>query len=346
MLRRAGLVVAVLFLLTLIPVASVSAASRTPTTSSAVTLSHKVTLWGETSIDGPALASFLDNFEGVGFVTTIGWTGTDTAHHLNLIRSSDGPANGVTHFKDKLTLKETSFVRPAVVYLGGGLASTVVAWTGNDTAHTLNVLWDAYGTPQKRILWGETSIGAPALTYFNNSLILAWTGTDAHHSLNILPIGVAEPKVGTKTVLSQFSSPSGPTLATFSNATSTRLVLNWTTNDQHLNQAYSTDGTHFTASLGAGGLPQLSATAPSSQYHQSEGGPEYWMGWTGTNSTHSLNLQWTAHFPQWPDPASTKTVLSDTAFAGPQIVFNDGYLIAWTGTDTQHTLNLAMFEGF
>jgi allophanate hydrolase subunit 2 len=39
-------------------------------------------------------------------------------------------------------------------------------------------------------------------------------------------------------------------------------------------------------------------------------------------------------------------VLTDTAFTGPQIAFNDGYLIAWTGADAQHTLNLATFEGF
>jgi hypothetical protein len=346
MFKRTGLAIVILFLLTLIPVTSVSAASSASVAARAVTLSHKVTLSGETSIDGPALASFFDNFEGIGSVTIIGWTGTDTQHHLNLIRSSDGPANGVTHFKDKLTLKDTSFVRPAVVYVPGPLESTVIAWTGTDAAHTLNVIWDAYESPQKLTLRGETSIGAPALTYFNGDLILAWTGTDTHHSLNVLPIGVAGPHVGTKTVLSQFSSLSGPTLSTFSNATTSRLVLNWTTSDQHLNQANSNDGTHFTASLGATGLPQLSASAPSSQYHQSEGGPEYWMGWTGTNATHSLNLQWTAHFPKWPNPASTKTVLSDSAFGAPQIEFNDGYLIAWTGTDAQHTLNLAMFEGF
>jgi hypothetical protein len=346
MFKRTSLAIAVLFLLTLVSVVSVSAASSTSHAPQAVTLSHKVTLWGETSIDGPALASFFDNFEGIGSVTIIGWTGTDTQHHLNLIRSSDDPANGVTHFKNKLILKDTSFVRPAVVYVPGPLESTVVAWTGTDAAHTLNVIWDAYGTPQKLTLRGETSISAPALTYFNGNLLLAWTGTDTHHSLNILPIGVAGPQVGTKTVLSQFSSLSGPTLSAFSNATSARLVLNWTTSSQHLNQASSTDGTHFTAGLGATGLPQLSATAPSSQYHQSEGGPEYWIGWTGTDTSHHLNLQWTAHFPQWPDPASTKTALTDSAFAGPQIAFNDGYLIAWTGTDTQHTLNLATFEGF
>jgi hypothetical protein len=39
-------------------------------------------------------------------------------------------------------------------------------------------------------------------------------------------------------------------------------------------------------------------------------------------------------------------VLTDSAFAGPQIAFNDGYLIAWTGTDAQRTLNLGMSEGF
>ncbi|HEY1391047.1 MAG TPA: hypothetical protein VGF38_21100, partial [Ktedonobacterales bacterium] len=104
MFKRTGLAIVVLMLLTLVPVASASAASSTSHAPQAVTLSHKVTLWGETSIDGPALASFFDNFEGLGSVTIIGWTGTDAQHHLNLMRSSDDPANGVTHFKDKRTL--------------------------------------------------------------------------------------------------------------------------------------------------------------------------------------------------------------------------------------------------
>jgi hypothetical protein len=52
--RRVGLAIVVLFLLTLVPVASVSAASSTSHAPRAVTLSHKVTLWSEMSYRYPA----------------------------------------------------------------------------------------------------------------------------------------------------------------------------------------------------------------------------------------------------------------------------------------------------
>jgi hypothetical protein len=47
---------------------------------------------------------------------------------------------------------------------------------------------------------------------------------------------------------------------------------------------------------------------------------------------------------QWPDPATTKTVLGQTALGGSQIAFNDGFMLAWTGTDSLHHLNVAEFE--
>lgn len=300
---------------------------------------------GESSIDGPAFASITDSFEGVRFTTTLGWTGTDPQHHLNLLQSTDDPATGVTHFGHKLTLGETSFARPALVQFGSGIGGTAVAWAGTDAAHTLNVMRGAYGAQKTLTLWGETTNGAPALAFFNNGLVLAWTGTDANHSLNVLPLALGDLQPGTKTVLAQFSSSAGPNLSVFSNASTMELVLHWTTPTRHPNQAYSTDGVQCTSGLGAGGTPQLSASAPSSFYHQSEGAPAYWLAWTGTDPAHLLNLQWTAHFPQWPDPASTKTVLADAALGGPQIVFNSGFLLAWTGTDPGHSLNVAAFEG-
>ncbi len=45
------------------------------------------------------------------------------------------------------------------------------------------------------------------------------------------------------------------------------------------------------------------------------------------------------------DPATTKTVLGDTALGGPQIAFNAGFFIVWTGTDPLHHLNIAYFQG-
>jgi hypothetical protein len=193
-----------------------------------------------------------------------------------------------------------------------------------------------------RTLFGETSISAPGLALFHGKLLLSWTGTDANHSLNVLPLSLPTLTPGAVTTLPQFSSLAGPNLSQVGSS----IVLNWTTRSQHLNLASSADGVHFTSALGAGGLPQLSAAAPDSLFTPREGGPEHWLAWTGTDAFRHLNIQWTAHYPQWPDPARTKTILGDTALHGPQIATNAGFFIAWTGTDSAHHVNVAYFEGF
>jgi len=339
-----GLLFALLagFLVTAAPVAHAGPHQQARPASSAILL-HKVTL-NESSIDGPALSSILDNFEGVHFNTAIAWTGTDALHHLNLRWSSDDPANGLVHFGNKVTLHETSLARPAVQVTGGGLGLTFVAWTGTDAAHTLNVMAIYHdGTVVRKLtLWGKTSIVAPALIAWKGGVVLAWTDTSASHSLNVLPLSM-QLQPGVRTVLPQFSSMAGPSLSVYSNTT-TQLVLDWTTKTLHLNQAYSTDGVHFTSALGPGGTPQLSSNAPSSFFHQSEGAPSNWVSWTGTDAAHHVNLQWSTHWPQWPDPATTKLVLGDTALGGSQIAFNDAFVLAWTGTDALHRLNVAEFE--
>ncbi len=353
MLKRLGFAGLALLLFTFVSALPASAAAQPPAAPQAsaapqaVSLSNKVTLWGETSVDGPALSSITDNFEGVHEITTIGWTGTDTLHHLNLLQSSDNPALGALHFGNTITLPDTSFARPAIYQFGGGIGTTAVAWTGTDSNHSLN-LATFYSTGQVAQRWTfrhESSNYAPALAYFGSDLILAWTGTDANHSLNVLPINFSTKMVGTKTILSQFSSSAGPNLAVYALGSGAQLVLNWATPTQHLNLATSTDGSHFTNTLGAAGTLQLSAQAPSSLYVAAEGGPDYWMAWTGTDPAHHLNIQWTQNFPQWPDAATTKTVLADSAFGGPQIASNQGLIIAWTGTDPGHTLNVALFQG-
>src|SRR5215471_5526506 len=54
---------------------------------------------GDSSIDGPALWT-----SSAGDVRAmLGWTGTDPAHHLNLMTSKDG-----VHFGNKLVLADTS----------------------------------------------------------------------------------------------------------------------------------------------------------------------------------------------------------------------------------------------
>src|SRR5262249_14655258 len=115
----------------------------------------------ETSIDGPALSSVVGSFQGKPFTkSVISWTGTDPAHRLNVETSADG-----LHFRNKRTLRETSPFRPDVTQIGAPAGGNItVAWTGADPNHSLNVLFDVYGTrPKKLTFFGESSIAAPAV---------------------------------------------------------------------------------------------------------------------------------------------------------------------------------------
>jgi hypothetical protein len=174
--------------------------------------------------------------------------------------------------------------------------------------------------------------------------LVAWIGTDANHSLNVLPItraGTGGLTPGKKTVLSQFSSDAGPSLVNIDSGSvnASEFVLGWSARGtRQLNLAESTDGANFASALGAG-LPQTSASAPQFLPQGSSSGC---IAWTGTDAAHHLNVQCTTHFPQFPDPAHTKTVLAETALGAPGFVSNE---IAWTGTDAAHHLNVAQLQG-
>jgi hypothetical protein len=309
----------------------------------AVTESAKVTL-NETSIAGPG-------FNGV----VIAWTGTDAAHHLNARIGSPPPqpGSGNLSFPSKTTFPETSSFGPALSMLpsaGGAPPDFAVAWTGTDTHHSLNV--EEIGGP--KLTLDETSIATPALAFGNISgtarLLLAWTGTDASHSLNVLPLtpnGSESFDIGTKTVLSQFSSDAGPTLfASFSSgggiAPPTTFVLGWSGRaTQQLNLAESPDAVTFSSAL-VSRLPETSATPP--QLIQSSA-TNACIAWTGTDAAQHLNVQCTTHFPQFPDPVDTKTVLPERALGAPGFADNSASEIAWTGTDAAHHLNVAQLAG-
>jgi hypothetical protein len=296
-------------------------ASAAPASVTAVQEGAK-TILPETSIAGPG-------FNG----GAIAWTGTDAAHHLN-VRTGTG---GLT-FPTKITLPETSPFAPALTVLPseGNVALFEVAWTGTDAAHSLNIeslsVSGGSTTAAGKMTLHETSIGAPAIV-FDGDQWLAWTGTDANHSLNVLLLSGAQR--GQKTVLRQFTSDAGPSLSVFG---TNELVLGWSVRGtQRLNFATSTDGVHFTSPLGSG-LPQLSSTAPQVVQPGEHSSSNGCIAWTGTDAAHHLNVQCTSQFPQFPDPAQTKTVLPETALGAPGFTGNE---IAWTGTDAAHHLNVA-----
>jgi hypothetical protein len=308
------------------------AAPRSPVVPAAVTETFKVIL-PETSIAGPG-------FDG----QAIAWTGTDAAHHVNLRVGTNG-----VNFPTKTILPETSPFGPSLAPSPGpntNPPSNAVAWTGTDANHSLNVQIIPGGT---KLTLQESSIAAPALDFGvvggAGALLLAWTGTDANHSLNTLLLTLAPDGKhlipGAKTVLRLFSSDAGPSLLGNVFTHNDEFILGWSVHEtQQL--TFTTD---FSTSAAGSGLPQTSATAPQFVVQGTVG---MCMSWTGTDAANHLNVQCTTQFPQFPDPAQTKTVLSETALGAPGMSIGGSPSfgeIAWTGTDPAQHLNVAGLQG-
>lgn len=314
-------------------------ARAAPRQSSALTTAQveitKVTL-ADSSIDGPALWTTTNGVtRGV-----IAWAGTDTIHHLNLATTSIG-----TKFANKVTLAETSPMRPAVTRTPAG--KVAIAWVGSDSAHTLNVLYDAYGARAKLTLWGETSPFSPALVATNNTtLTLAWTGSNSARSLNLLTLSVgAAVTKGAKTTLWSYGSLTGPSLSY--EASRAEYLLAWTATSpaRQISVARSTDTRTWPARTL---LNDWSSATPSllgivSNYYNM---PPHYIAFAAADQTHDLFFQSSRAFPSWPDSTNTQVRLNESAVGAPALGFISGpglLLAAWTGTDAERRLNVAVW---
>lgn len=326
----------------------VKAAPTAPASSYSAPREGTKVILADNSIDGPALATTYSP------ATVLAWTGTDPAHHLNLMTSSDG-----LHYGNKLVLQETSPWRPAVAFIDSGrgapYGTIVIAWTGSDSAHTLNLAFistPSYTVVQKITYWGDTSFTAPGLTTVNfdlySNVYLAWSGNDGAHSLNVIN-HTTQGNTNHKVTLWGWTSISRPNLATDHSGTgSLPLIMSWLGSDNHLYFATSPDGQTWSKQPR---LSQMSAWAPTmiGLYSYSTM-PDHWVAWTGSGSTSSraINVMYTQHFPSWNDPGAS-AALNEYAYAGPALTYNGYYngggkqvLIAWTGLDAGHSLNVAV----
>jgi hypothetical protein len=290
----------------------------------------------DTSIDGPALWT-----SGAGSVRALlSWTGTDTAHHLNVMTSSDG-----VHFGNKVTLADTSIVGPGVTRYGPATSDNVaIAWIGADRNRTLNVL---VGVPSagysKLTMWGDNSFTSPAIaTTGGGDLYLVWAGTDADHALNIAHI-IARGglMVDWKKTLWQFHSSASPSVVYDPNTS--QLLMSWITADNHIHFATSKDGQTW-SEPSSSPIHQLSDTGPWMSGFDVNNMPRYFLTWRGTDALHSVNVRYTESFPTWPLEGNQST-LRESALGGPVLGFVGNArqaLIAWTGTDAAHHLNVAV----
>jgi hypothetical protein len=308
----------------------------------------------ETSIASPALSSLSDySPSDAGPVSALAWTGVDASHSLNVMLSQGGLKYG-----DKVTLRESSAARPSVLLVREGTANRVVlAWTGTDARHSLNVLYDVYGARKKITISDNTpSYMAPSLAFFNGQIWLAWTGTDASHSLNVRAMGPQGLTPGAKTVLSQqwsgFTSRDGPSLRV--DMRDHLLLITWIflALPPTIDLAQSSDGARWSASFSPP-PPQTSIATPDAMALPASsltaGIPSYYWAWTGTDSANSLNIAYTSTLHSWPAPVVT---LRERGFGGPSLGYLDGsangeghqIALAWTGVDPAHHLNVALFS--
>lgn len=169
--------------------------------------------------------------------------------------------------------------------------SICVAWSGTDSQHHLNI---ACGDPNVGLtleVTNQFSAFSPALAVYQGMLLMAWTGTDT--KLNVAQVipGSATNLTGHFTGNNGNTNVSsqGPALAVAPLLNGVELVIAWTGTDSHhhLNLAAS-------FSPLAGNF-QWSQTMTQNQL--ASGGPSIaaiggtlYMGWTGTDGNHSLNL--------------------------------------------------------
>lgn len=302
----------------------------------------------ELSIDGPAIAVTYSP------QTIIAWTGTDPNHLLNIMTSSDG-----LHYSNKHILPENSLWRPAVAYIDSGrgapYGTIVLAWTGTDPNHTLNVEFIStpdFNVTRKITFWGENSFTAPALATINgdirSDIYLSWAGTDPGHTVNVMHLSTDSDQTD-KTILWGWNSLSRPNLSTDpSVSASNALILSWTGTNHRIYFATSTDKIHWNMpntsplSIQTDWAPSMIGIATTSQPGL------HWLAWAGngTSPTGNINLQYTQHYPTWSD-ANATTSLDESAISSLALaVYGDGpthdVLIAWTGTDNYHHLNVAV----
>jgi hypothetical protein len=299
----------------------------------------KITL-GDTSIAAPGFWSEATNAPAPASytpVSAIAWAGTDVAHHVNVMLSADG-----LHYDHKITLGETTFTTPSVLVVNRNNANVVVvAWGGTDGAHSLNILYDVYGSPLKRTFWGESSPYALGLSAFNGKIYLTWAGSDPGHSLNVLDTGPQGQIVGAKTILWQYHSTTPPTLTPDSAAG--LLILTWRNGSgsaPRIGVAQSSDGANWTDISGSGGYVTIAPPALIGLNPVPVGMTRYYQLWAGTDPAQRFLLSGGAA----PNAATTMTALGESSIGGPQLGAvgqPHQVLIVWTGTDIAHHLNIS-----
>ncbi len=226
-----------------------------------------------------------------------------------------------------------------------GLAS-VLAWTGVDPGHTLNILQSSDGlTYGGRGYFPENSATRPAVAVQGppTTIALAWTGTDANHTLNLLcqgPACASSPGGYRKLIISGNNTFTSPALARIGNG----FVLAWAGTDAH----HSLNVLPFHLTTSGSGF-QLGAKTILSQFSSisepvlalNPQANQLVLSWAATTPAQQLTFATSSDGVSWNGALS----LAQTSAVGPAGISVAAmgmppYWVAWTGVDPGHSVNV------
>ncbi len=262
--------------------------------------SGKTTL-GETSFVRPAVVR--GTGEG-GFVAPVAlaWTGTDAAHHLNVLYRVPGSTGATT---TKLTLwNDTSFTSPSLEWATDGVGKTLLlAWAGTDAGHSLNIIQvqiTSQGLAQgpKTTYWNYHSSGQPELIMdrtFSSPFqyFLGWTDQTSHRIM-----WAVSPDAAAWTLQPPFAewSGSGPSMLGL-NEQLTHFPPFWmawagtgTDTAHHVNVLYAPSYAQATTNHVMVTLPETALGGPVVGFNIYLPGQEMLVAWMGTDQAHHINL--------------------------------------------------------
>lgn len=132
------------------------------------------------------------DFTFAGGALYVAWTGTNSAHNVNVAEANDGTVSG------KNTLSDTAIggTGPALgTALLGGIPQVFAAWAGTDSAHHIYIgHYTGSSTLGCHTALPETTTISPFLVNTawdgHGTLYLLWTGTDSAHHINIAPVNI------------------------------------------------------------------------------------------------------------------------------------------------------------
>lgn len=225
------------------------------------------------SATAPALAVYQNTL-------WMAWTGTDSNHTLNIAAVNPFTGSTTLSLEAFAVNNDASSQAPALAVAEvDGVQQLVIAWTGTDSHHHLNVASSVNVTGANAwsgtITLGQLATGGPSLATWNGILYIGWAGTDGNHTLNLASAAPGSLSFGAAQQVNNgggnFGSPGAPSLTNTAN-----LNYGWEGGGNSINIEFYSDPAIPSAARSMGTISGITTGAPPVL---ATFGGVLWVGW-------------------------------------------------------------------